>query len=217
MAGSITHVTDPVAFTAWFKDKHAISLRRTTVEDRTDSESVVAATVQSDDTIGEAEQIADYADRWSLVVEGGQWRMSSLRTELANGVSIDTARELRVAVEEYDHLEEKAYAADDAQVVKPRATANIIMQLKKGFDSKRAKGDHEVEKLEGITFRGFRLPSQGRADVDAIETWSSTHYDPRGLPTSREPPTALYMTMHFVREGSTWLLDKTEFYSTNPF
>jgi len=217
MARSITDTTDPLAFTVWFKDKHSIKLHATVLDELSDLQSVVSASVQSDDTIGEAEQLADYVDRWSLVLEMGQWRMSAVTTTLANGVSTDTARELRTAVEEYDHLEETAYAADDPQLVRPRATANIIAQLKRAFDSKRSAGEHEVEKLEGITFRGFRVPSGGHADVDAIETWSSVHYDRQGRLTSRDAATPPYMTMHFVRQGGTWLLDGTNFYNKNPF
>jgi hypothetical protein len=218
MARNITDATDPIAFTAWFKDKHSIKLRSTSVDQQFDALTVVVKTaVQSDDTIGEAQQVAEYVDRWTLVLEAGEWRMSAVATTLATGVSTQTARELRTAVEEYDHLEEKAYAAEDPQLVSPRATANIIGRLKRSFDTGRGKGDHEVEKLERIVFRGFRVPSEGRAEVDAIETWSSVHYDLQGKVTSREPPKPLYMTMHFIRQGGIWLLDNTVFFNQNPF
>jgi hypothetical protein len=218
MARNITDATDPIAFTAWFKDKHSIKLRSTSVDQQFDALTVVVKTaVQSDDTIGEAQQVAEYVDRWTLVLEAGEWRMSAVATTLATGVSTQTARELRTAVEEYDHLEEKAYAAEDPQLVSPRATANIIGRLKRSFDTGRGKGDHEVEKLERIVFRGFRVPSEGRAEVDAIETWSSVHYDLQGKVTSREPAKPLYMTMHFIRQGGIWLLDNTVFFNQNPF
>src|SRR5206468_2598360 len=109
----------------------------------------------------------EYIDHWSLAVERGEWRLSAVHTLLASGVSTATAAELRQAVLEYDHLEEKAYAANDADVVRPRATANIAAQLKRTFDRNPSAADQEIEKLEGITFRGFRQPSEGRADVDA--------------------------------------------------
>src|SRR5206468_3225129 len=102
-----------------------------------------------------------------------EWRMSALTTTLANGLSTAFARDLRAAVQEYDHLEERAYAADNPELVRPRATINLIAQLRRTLDGNRARADREVEKLEGITFRGFRAPSDSRADVDAIEVWSS--------------------------------------------
>jgi hypothetical protein len=114
-------------------------------------------------------------------------------------------------------LEEKAYAADDPLVVRPRATSNLIAELKSVLDRNRAQGDHEVEKLEGITFRGFRQPVPDTADVDAIEMWSSIHYDKQGRVTRTEAPSPYYMTMHFVSRDSEWLLDDTTFYKQNPF
>jgi Trypsin-like peptidase domain len=217
MARNITDATDPVAFMGWFKDKHEIALKETKLEQKTDAGALVAARVRSDDTIGDARQIAEYVDRWTLVLENGAWRMSTLSTTLANGLPTAFARELRAAVLDYDHLEEQAYAADDPEVVRPRGTSNLVAQLKRVLDLNRSHGDHEVEKLEGITFRGFNQPAEGRADVDAIEVWSSVHYDPKGRITRVEPASPHYMTMHFVSRDAGWLLDDTTFYDRSPF
>jgi hypothetical protein len=216
MGSSITDSTDAVAFAGWFSKKHSLTLRTTSVERVGVTDVAIAATLTSDDTIGDAEQIADYVDRWTVVLQGGEWRLASLVTTLANGVSTSTAGDLRTAVLAYDHLEEKAYAAGNADLVRPRATVNIISQLTRAFASAKAAGDHEVETLEQVTFRGFRQPSANRAEVDAIEVWSSIHSDSQGRVTRRESPRALAMTMFFVRPGDVWLLDNTRFYSGTP-
>jgi hypothetical protein len=148
--------------------------------------------------------------------QGGEWRLASVVTTLANGIPTSTAGDLRAAVLAYDHLEEKAYAAWNADLVRPRATANIISQLNRIFATAKAAGDHELETMERITFRGFRQASATRAEVDAIEVWSSIHNDAQGRLTRRDSPRALAMTMFFVSQGGVWQLDNTRFYSGTP-
>jgi hypothetical protein len=212
MATRITNETGQVGFAGWFANKHSLDVRSIRIDTLSATEAVIAVSVTSDDTIGEAEQIADYVDRWTVILEGGEWRLASLVTTLASGVSTSTAQDLRSAVLAYDHLEETAYAAMNGELVRPRATSNIVAQLNRVFAASKAKGDREVEKLERITFRGFREPAGGRAEVDAIEVWSSIHYDTQGRITRRESPHPLSMTMYFVHQGGTWLLDNTRFY-----
>ena len=113
---------------------------------------------------------------------------------------------------EYDHLEEQAFSAENPQLVQRRATSNIIAQLTRHFATNRATGRHENETLSGIVFRGFRQPDASHSEVDDIETWSTVLLDGALRVVRREAPTPESMTMHFVRQGGSWVLDNTEFY-----
>ena len=52
--------------------------------------------------------------------------------------------------------------------------------------------------------------------MDAVEIWSSIHYDAQGRVTRREPAGPVSMTMIFVQQGGTWLLDNTRYYADAP-
>jgi serine protease Do len=216
LGSQLTSTTRAGAFTGWFKDKQAINVQSVHLDRQSGLDAVVTATVDSTDTIGDADQRALYSEHWTLNFENGQWRLGTLDTTLASGVTTATARELRTAVAEYDHLEERAFAAENAKLVSPRATSTIIGQLERRFATNRGNGEHEDETLARILFRGFRQTDSAHAEVDAVETWSHVHLDSRGKVLRREAATPEAMTMFFVRQGGSWMLDNTRFYRSTP-
>jgi S1-C subfamily serine protease len=75
MATDITDTTDATAFAGWFSNKHSLTLQTTRVERAGLSDGIIVATLTSEDSIDDAEQIADYVDRWTVVprVASGGW------------------------------------------------------------------------------------------------------------------------------------------------
>jgi len=215
MGPKVTSTTDRLAFDHWFDNKLSLTLVSISAESPDVDTAIVVATVTSEDRFSDsiqAIQRADYVDRWTLSRQPDGWRMEAVQTTLANGVLTSVATELRRAIIEYDHLEERARSAMDASLLHSRATASVIDSVSKDIASRRQRGERENERLEAILLRGFRQPSSDRAEVDAVETWSSAFYSLTGLWLRGEPAHQIPMTMTLVRDKGQWLLSSAHYY-----
>ena len=105
----------------------------------------------------------------------------------------------------------KAFAAEDAQVVKPKATNTIVGQLERRFSANAAKGEHERRTLNGITVPPPPQPSDGKAEVDAIRDVDDHGHRCAAGSVIRRVAFRVDVHDHALRDdqGNAWLLDNT--------
>jgi hypothetical protein len=207
LAPRISQTTSQATFNTWFTNKRALTFKSAKLDTQTAREATVTAMVVSVDKMDEGEQDTEYREQWRLSREEAGWRLSQrIRTDLASGVAIETAADLRKAVLAYDQAEMKAVATQDVAGLQGLATKDAIDSVRKEIQGYTSRGLRAEVKLESVTFRGFRVKGD-RAEVDAVEVWTTTTFDRTGRPTSTDRSHKRPQTELLVNVGGKWLWD----------
>jgi hypothetical protein len=207
LAPQIRQATSQATFNGWFANKRALTFKSARIDAQTDRDATVTAQVISVDQMDEGEQDTEYREQWRLSREPAGWRLNQrVVTVLATGVSTDVAADLRKAVLAFDRDEIQALASQDVAPMRDVATDSAIAILRRTIQDLASRGLRVEQKLDSVTFRGFRV-SGNRAEVDAVEVWTTTTFDRNGTRTATDLSRAIPQTELLVNAGGKWLLD----------